>query len=850
MGTTGMVTVKLAINLARRELRGGLRRFGIVIASLALGVGIIAGVGSLSEAIDAGLAADARAILGGDAEFRLAYREANAAEQAALSAGGRISHAMELRAMVKVARSDIAPTLAEVKAVDGAYPLYGALALAPAIPLEQALAQSADGLYGAIAEPALADRLGIEVGDTLAVGSTRFRLTSLLEFEPDRGLRGFSLGPRLMVAPAALDGTGLLQPGALVYHLYRVAYAPGLDGPAFLDKLRADLPKAGWRIRDLGDAAAGAKRFIDRTAQFLNVVGFAALLIGGIGIANAVRAYLESRAQSLAILRCLGATSQLLFAIYGLQILAMAAVGTAIGLAFGFAIPIAAQTSLSSYGLRILPGVYAAPLLFAAAVGLLTAACFSLLPLLRAQRIRPAQLFRALALELGAVRRIDAVPLGLTGTMLAGLVLLGSEDRVLGLWFIIASLVALLLFRLLAIGIRNLAGALRGRAQRQAWPRAIRFALGAMVRPQAPAAGIVISLGLGLTVLVAVGLIQRGLTRDIEETLPAEAPSFYFIDIQPDQLAGFAQDLTAYPSASGLEHVPMLRGRIVRVNDTPSEQVSAPADIAWVLRGDRGITWSALPPTDAKIVEGEWWPENYSGDPLISLDVETARGLGLKIGDALTVNILGRELTGRIANLREIDWARLDINFVMVFSPGAISGAPQTHIATISVDPERESALVTHLAARYPNISAIRVKDAISTATRVLDAVGWAVRVAAGIALTVGALVLAGAMATGQQRRIYEAVLLKMLGGTRRDVALGYVTEFVVLAGLSALIALLIGSVGAYFFLTRVMESSWTFDAPLAIGILVISLILALGLGFAGSWRALGARAAPYLRNE
>lgn len=845
-----MATFKLAINLARRELRGGFKRFGIVIASLALGVGIIAGVGSLSAAIEAGFANDARAILGGDAEFRLAYREADATERAALATGGRVSHAMELRAMVKVARADVAPTLAEVKAVDAAYPLYGAPELSPAIPLAEALAKDAAGVYGAIAEPALADRLGIKVGDSLTIGSAQYRLTALLDFEPDRGLRGFSLGPRLMVAPEALDGSGLLQPGALVYHLYRVAYKPALDGAAFLDKLRADLPKAGWRIRDLSDAASGANRFIDRTAQFLNVLGFAALLIGGIGIANAVRAYLESRAQSLAILRCLGATSRLLFAIYGMQILAMAVVGIVIGLGIGIALPFAAQSALSGYGLRILPGVYALPLLFATAVGLLTAACFSLLPLLRAQRIRPAQLFRALALELGAVRRIDAIPLGLIGIVLAGLVLLGSEDRQLGMWFIVAALIALALFRLLALGIHDLARLLRTRAQARAWPQPIRFALGAMVRPQAPAAGIVISLGLGLTVLVAVGLIQRGLTRDIEETLPAQAPSFYFIDIQPAQIDSFSKDVTAYPSASGLEHVPMLRGRIVKINETPSEKVDAPADIAWVLRGDRGITWSALPPEGSKVVEGDWWPADYSGDPLISLDAETARGLGLKIGDHLTVNILGRELTGKIANLREIDWQRLDINFVMVFSPGMISGAPQTHIATVHVDADKESALVTELAARYPNVSAIRVKDAISTATRILDAVGWAVRAAAGIALIVGALVLAGAMATGQQRRIYEAVLLKMLGGTRRDVALGYLTEFTLLAGLSAIFALAVGSVGAYFFLTKVMESGWTFDLPLILGIVALSLILALGLGFAGSWRALGARAAPYLRNE
>ncbi|MBI2254313.1 MAG: ABC transporter permease [Proteobacteria bacterium] len=845
-----MGDLRLGFSIARREMRGGFKRFGIVIAALALGVGIIAGVGSLSAAIEAGFANDARAILGGDAEFRLAYREADVAEQTALAEGGAVSHAMEMRAMVKRHDGTGTPTLSEVKAVDAAYPLYGAPELAPAIPLKDALGRGTDGLFGAVGEPALADRLGLKVGDTITIGEADYRLTALLEFEPDRGLRGFSLGPRLMMSPEALNESGLLQPGALVYHLYRVAYKPGLDGAAFLDKLRADLPKAGWRIRDLGDAASGASRFLDRTAQFLNVVGFAALLIGGIGIANAVRAYLESRAQSLAILRCLGATSRLLFTIYGLQILGMAIVGILVGLGIGIALPFVAQSALSSYGLRILPGLYALPLAFAAAVGLLTAASFSLLPLLRAQRIRPAQLFRALALELGAVKKVDALILGIVGWILAGLILLGSEDRVLGTWFIIASLIALALFRLLAIGIRDLAAALRRRAQANEWPQALRFALGAMVRPQAPAAGIVISLGLGLTILVAVGLIQRSLTRDIAETLPAAAPSFYFIDIQPGQLAAFADDVEKYPTATGLEHVPMLRGRISQVNGVPSEKVNAPADIAWVLRGDRGITWSVEPPPGAMIVEGSWWPKDYSGDPLISLDAETARGLGLKIGDALTVNILGREITGKIASLREIDWSRLDINFVMVFSPGLISSAPQTHIATVRVDPARESALVKDLAGKYPNVSAIRVKDAISTATRILDAVGWAVRAAAAVALIVGALVLAGAMASGQQRRIYEAVLLKMLGGTRRDVALGYLAEFAVLAGLSAVFALGIGSTGAYFFLTKVMESSWVFDLPLVVGILVLSLLLAVGLGFAGSWRALGARAAPYLRNE
>lgn len=845
-----MRSLRLVVTIAQREMRGGFKRFGVVITALALGVGIVAGVGSLSSAIQAGFANDARAILGGDAEFRLAYREADAIEQAALARGGKVSHAMEMRAMVKRKDGQATPILSEVKAVDAIYPLYGALEIKPMMRLDEALKQGKDGLFGVIGEPALADRLGLKVGDVITIGADDYRLTALLEFEPDRGLRGFSLGPRLMMLPDALHQSGLLQPGALVYHLYRLAYTSELDGHAFLDELRAKLPHAGWRIRDLSDAASGARRFLDRTAQFLSVVGFAALLIGGIGIANAVRAYLESRSQSLAILRCLGATSRLLFAIYGIQILFMSFIGILLGVSLGALLPFLMQSVLSDYGLRILPNFYIMPLLFATFVGFLTAASFATLPLLRAQRIRPAQLFRSLSLELGIVKKNDAIILVLIGAMLAGIILLGSDDRVLGIWFVTASLIALAFFRLVAIGIRDLAFVLSKRAQRKAWPQTFRFALSAIIRPQAPAPGIIISLGLGLTLLVAVGLIQRGLTHDIVETLPEQAPSFYFIDIQSSQLSDFVDNVGKYPTAKGLEHVPMLRGRISHVNDVASEKIVAPADIAWVLRGDRGITWSVEPPAGAQITEGEWWPKDYQGEPLISLDAEVGQGLGLKIDDFLSVNILGREIKGKIASFREIDWSRLDINFVMVFSPDLISGAPQTHIATVRVDPDRESALVKEFAVRYPNVSAIRVKDAISTATHIINAVGWAVRSAAAIALIIGVLVLAGAMATGQQKRIYEAVLLKMLGGRRRDVAWGYLAEFVMLGSLSAIFALGMGSVAAYLFLTKVMKSSWTFDLPLAIGILILSLLLSVGLGFIGSWRALGARSAPYLRNE
>lgn len=854
--STGQALPRFLLRELRAGFGRGFRGFRIFLACLLLGVAIIAGVGSIAASVEQGLAADGKRILGGDLEFRLTYREASIAEANALKFSAAVSHTTEMRAMAKVGANGTGgskPTLVELKAVDLLYPLYGEVVLDPPMPLVDAFAEDADGRFGVAVERDLLQRLGVQLGDTITVGDAALELRAVIDLEPDRGAQVFNLGPRLMLSRAALAKTGLEQPGSMVYHVYRVKLGAGLDAGRWVAAVKQKFPDAGWRIRGVDDAAAGIRRFIDRTEMFLNLLGLSALLIGGVGIANAVRAFLESRLQTLAILKCLGATQGFVLTLYLLLIGVMSLVGIAAGLALGATVPYVAQSLLARYDLHLLPGIYPVPLATAAGFGLLTALAFSLPPLLRTMRISPAQLFRAAALELGSAKGRDLVAIGIAGGALAGLTILAAGDRKLAAGFVAAALLTLGLFAALAYGLKRLARWGRGRAsagEGRRWPAPLRFALGAIGRKQTPAASIVLSLGLGLTVLVAVMLIQRGLVADIEETLPKSAPSYYFIDIQPNQTAAFDKMLTGFPTAQDLQRVPMLRGRIVKLNGVPAETVKAPPEVAWVLRSDRGITWSADPPKDAKIVEGNWWPADYQGEPLVSLDSETAHGFGLKLGDSITVNLLGREISAKIANLREINWTGLSINFVMVFSPGLIQNAPQTHIATIHVASEREGALVDAVTREFPNVSAIRVKDAIAAAADILRAVGSAVRVTAGLALIAGMLVLSGAMAAGQQRRIYEAVLLKMLGGTRRDVAWGFVWEFALLAIATALIALLLGSLGAYIFLTQVMETSWIFSLPLALGVVLLSLGVTLAIGFASSWRALGAKAAPYLRNE
>jgi len=852
-----MTALPVSFRIAARELRAGTRGFRLFIACLILGVAAIAGIGSISAAAIAGIAGNARAILGGDLEVRLTHRGADAAELAAIEKLGQVSHVIEMRAMAKPQSGEL-PSLVELKAGDDAYPLYGALTLSTDAPMAELLARQPDGTYGAptygaLAHQVLLQRAKLKVGDHLIVGNARFQITAAIEREPDATTQVFALGPRLLISQEALNATGLVQPGSLVYHSYRVKIAPGVDRIAAGDQLNAQFPAAGWRIRQLEDAGSRTRDFLENTRSYLDLIGLSALLIGGLGIANAVRAHLESKARAIAVLKCLGAGTMQIAVVNLLTIGAMAALGIVAALAIGATAPYLFQASLGGLGVDVATGLYPLPLIRAAAFGAVTAFAFSLPFLLRAARTKPAQLFRAAALELGGTSRRDVFYVAVAALVLSALVIATSDNPLLAAGFALAAAATLAAFRGLSAAIQALAHRAQRRLQSAALKhhqRALRFALATLGRPSAPVASIVLSIGLGLTVLIAVALIQGSILADLGRNLPARAPSFYFIDIQPDQVAPLQKMVMATRGASDFERVPMLRGRIIRIKGTPVEQITPPKDLEWVLRGDRGLTWSAAPLPGAKIVAGDWWPEDYKGEPLISLDQGTAEGFGLQLGDSITVNLLGREVTGRIANLREVDWSSLSINFVMVFSPGLMESAPQTNIATVRVPEDEEGALMNRVAAQFPNISAIRVKDALATALELLAQVGGAIRGTALATLGAGILVLAGAVAAGREKRIYEAVLLKMLGGRRRDIALGYLWEFGLLALISAALSVVLGAFGAWLFLTLKVKAALVFAPALVALVLAIALALALLLGFWGSWQALGAKAAPYLRNE
>ncbi len=793
----------LAWRLALRDLRGGLRGMRVVLACLALGVAAIAAVGSLRAAVDRGLATDGARLLGGDISIESGADPLPDTLRHWIAArGGRISAVVLLRTLAVAASGD--RVLVELKAVDQAYPLLGAPVLDPPLPLVRMLAGR-----GVVADPLVLQRLGLHPGDTIRLGNAGFTLRAALVREPDRA-GGFSvLGPRVMIAAADLPATGLIQPGSLLTHDWRVVLPPGTGTAPFIAALRQAFPDTGWRVRDAAQAAAGLDQAVRQTSLFLVLVGLSALLVGGIGVATGVRAWLEGRARTIAILRCIGASARLVAGVFALQVGLLCAAGIAIGVVVGAALPV---LGLALFGdLLPLPaetGLYPVPLLLAALYGLLTAASFALWPLGRAARISGAALFRDAVLPSGgASRRVLAANLALGG-VLAVLIVATAADRRFALWFCAGALLTLATYRGGAWLLMRAATALP--AARPAW---LRLGLANLHRPGSATPLLLAALGLGLTTLATVALIEGNIRGQFEGAVPKTAPSFFFIDIQNDQLDRFRALVADTPGTSALHVVPSLRARIVALRGVPVDRATVAPGAKWALRGDRGLTYSAGVPDGSRVTEGKWWPADYAGPPLVSLDDGLARGWGLHVGDTLRANVLGRDIDFRVANLRAIDWRALTINFTLVAAPGLLEHAPQMHIATLRDPPAQDAGLLRRVTDALPNVTGIRVADVLASIAELVGRLGAAMAAAGGVTLVSGALVLAGAVAAGQRRRIADAVVLRTLGATSGQIRAAWMVEFGAIGAAAGLIACVLGTLASWAVTRFLLQAPWQYPA-------------------------------------
>ncbi|HEY8067213.1 MAG TPA: FtsX-like permease family protein [Methylosinus sp.] len=839
----------LALRFALRDLSGDLRGFGVFIACILIGVAAISGVGAVSRSLADGLAREGRTILGGDLSVATTMRRLSPQEREFFERYGRVCEIALMRAMARSPGGEA--TLIEIKAVDSAYPGAGAAELAPPQPLAEALRQR-EGGFGLVADSTLIARLDLKIGDHVTIGSGSFTLTAELASEPDKLAGGFGFGARVLMSQEALRATGLVQPGAVLRWLTRISLggagaASDAEVERFATALSAAFPDAGWDLRKRDAVSPQFSRNQERFTQLLTLVALTALVAGGAGVASAVAGFVARKRDAFAILKALGAPASRVFAMALVEVLLVAGLAVIGGLALGATFPYLADFALStSIPLPFSPSIDWRSLGVGAAYGLLVALIFALPPLGRAYGTPVARLLRDEAEE-KAPPRVFVLAALAAAAVLVALVMATAADKKLAATYIVATAAAFALLRgVAALVVRAARRVSHVRSAR------LRHAIGNIRRPKSLAATLIVSIGVTQTLLVALALIEGSIHAELFQARNNRTPSFYFVDVAKDRVGEFAPFLASFAADARIEHVPMMRGRIVAVKGVRAENLKPPEEIAWALEGDRGVTFSATPPKGSEIVAGSWWPAERTGEPLVSLEARVAEGLGVGVGDALVVNVLGRDVAVRVANLRRVDWRSYGINFMMVFSPDAFADAPYSEIFTVAFadrdDPQRDRRLVRETAARFPQIAALRVKDALEAVEKIADQLTFAARAAAGLAIVTAALALGSAVAASQRGRQRDAIVLKTLGATRGWLTSAFALEFALLGIVAGLFSVVAGAGAAAFILEALMKMEFVFlPWPVALTTLG-ALVFAVGLGLAGSWRALAERPGPALR--
>jgi putative ABC transport system permease protein len=845
-------TLRGWLRVALKDLRGDLRRFTILLACLALGVGTITVVGSVGAALQSALLSDARTLLGGDIEAQLSYRAANAEERQAFERLGKLGEVIEV-----MGRADAgeASSFLAIRAVDANYPLIGSVTVKDAdTPLPELLAPRGDGSFGLVADQLLLDRLGLKLGDKVTISGASFTLTGVIGTEPDRITAGLQFGLPVLMSVDALNATGILAPGVLASYRYKILL-DGTDPDAAMQSIETSFPKAGWKVTGPKDATADLSRFFDMFARFLTIVGLSSLLVGGLGVSNAISAYVTERQRSIATMKALGATGARILVHFLTQVMLLTFAGIVLGLLLGTLLTMVMLPILGGLlGLALPPVVDLVTLWTAAGFGALTGFAFGYLPLRRAEKLKPALLFRSAgsAIEGGLDWR-DLLkpglwlPLGAAAAGIYALAAFTTGRPLLVLWYAIGILGAFIVLRgaawLLQRGLK-LVPPLRNAA--------LRNAIKSIWRPGAPAPVVILSLGLGLALLLLIALIDGNLRHQLARESIPNAPSFVFMDLFDDEVEALKQFSVGDKSVESFASLPMVTGSIEAINDTPIAELNRkpPSEFAFVLEGDIPLSASDTLPDQSTVTEGSWWPPNFIGPPEVSVFQRLKEPLGLKLGDILTFRIFGEEVKVKIGSFRDYAWRSGSVNFGFVLSPNALSDFPLSYLGLLKAVPGDETAVQQRLVAQFPDLLFLPVGEALETFAAILANVTTAVEVIGGLAVVSGVLVLAGAMAAGRKQRESDAVVMKVLGATRGDVVRAYLVEYGLLGLLAAVLAALLGLVGTWAFVEFVLEIDFWADAALLVWVAIGTIALAIVVGMLTTWSALSTRPASFLREE
>ncbi len=824
-------------------------------ACLSVGVAAIVAVAGLSRGLADGIRGEARALLAAD--LVVSGSRPIPPELDALLAGTpgvRRADVRELATMVAAPGVDGVPgrsLLVQLKAVDGEYPFYGRLELDPPRPLGELLAADA-----AVIGPELASRLGLSVGDPLLLGGERFRVAGIVRSEPDRVVAGFSIGPRVFLNGAGLTRAGLDTRGSRVEHKALLALSG--DPPEAVDalaaRIRSGLPGATWYDVDTyREGQPALREGLKRAERFLGLVALLSLLVGGIGVAQAARAWIAGRLDAIAVLRALGVRPREVFSIYlaeaALLGLAGSLAGALLGLGFSALAPVLLRDLLPAVPVRFFSPL---AMLRGVALGTIVAAAFSVPSLAAVWRVPPVRVLRRDAEPLRTpwpVRlALGAIVLG--GVLAAAWAQAGSLRTAAAFTAGIAATVAAL-----AAGAWAVAR-LVGRGPRGAAPVWVRHGLAALARPGAATLGAIVALGLGVTVVLAMQIVQSRLAGQLGADVPTSAPTAFIVDIQPDQWGALRAQLES-EGAEGIESAPVVVGRLAAIDGKPLAEIADPKTKPsdwedgrrrWALTREQRITYRAALPEGNELVAGTLWSD--PDHPELSVEEEFARQLGVVVGSSLTLDVQGVALEFRVTSIRRVEWKTFGINFFLLAEPGSLDDAPQFRLATLRLPADRELAVQDRLAAAFPNVTLINVRQILDRVSAVIARIGQAVRFLGLFTVVAGVLILAGAVGATAARRAQEVAVLKTLGMTRAGVAAVFSLEY----ALVGLVAGTIGAVGAaalaWAVLTRGMEIAWRWPwGTLAAGV-VLAVLLSVVAGLSASRGALARRPIEVLRAE
>jgi putative ABC transport system permease protein len=839
--------------MAWRETRGAARHFAVLFGCVALGVAALVSVGTFGANLDRTLTREARALTGGDVELRSAQPLdpiARAAIDELRRAGAVTTTVREMVAMARTPGGG-GSLLVELKAVERAYPLYGRVETMPPATLDTLLADRGEA-GGAVVEPALLQRLGIAPGDALEIGSARFIVTGVLVREPDRAVSLVTLGPHVLVAQRALERTGLIQFGSRVRYRTLTRLPSGMTARGVADELARTIGDPSVRISAFDESQPGLRRFFSQLATYLGLVGLASLLVGGVGIASTVTTFLRRQIATIAILKCLGASSRVLVTTYLIQTLALAFVGSVIGAALGVAAQPLLVRALAPFAPFVLEARWdVGTLARGVALGMLAALLCALWPLLTVRTVPPSLILRQDVDERGLrARRPWAAALVIV-LGLAVLAVWQAGSLRLGGIFAGAALAALAILLGLSRVLVRLARRLP-RARGLAW----RQGLAGLDRPGGHTVRVVVAVGLGVMLLVAIALLEANLGRQLAYEQKREAPSFFFIDVQPDQRAPFSR-LVGDVSGVAPTLTPVVRARLAAINGTPvtreliERRKRESPDKNWYLTREYMLTWSATPPPANAITRGRWWTaEEASARPLVSVEDEAAKYFGIGVGAMLTFDVQGVPIEAQVMNLRKIDWQSLSANFFMVLSPGALDGAPAVYLATARVPADVETRLQDRVVATFPNVTAIPLRSVLERVSEVLAQISFAVRFMAGFSIAAGLVVMAGALAATRYQRLYESVILKTLGATRWAIARAFAVEYACLGAVAGLGGTALAAVLAWVVLRFVLDTPWALEPETLILGVALSTLVSLVIGLLATVRLLGRKPLSVLRQE